>query len=105
MNMKPENTISMEQLRKLLHISNAKRVGCCKAVLFRAVCTLYSQDFICRQIYNGKLTAVKLSDTYCIPKSILIIFFASDDGFMIHHKSEWHKAVIRKFLEEQSRDK
>lgn len=49
--------------------------------------------------------AVKLSGAYCIPKSILIDFFASDDGFMIQQKSKCHKAVIRKFLEEQSQDK
>ncbi len=67
--------------------------------------TKYSDTYIYKLIRRGKILGVMISGTYYLPKASLIEFFASDDGFMIRHKSKWHKAVIQRFIEKQTESK
>lgn len=65
--------------------------------------TGYSGTTVCRWIQTGQLYAAQLQRWLCIPKSQLIEFLASEPAFMIRSKSEWHKDVIRRFMESISK--
>lgn len=61
--------------------------------------TGYSGTTVCRWIQTGQLYAAQLQRWLCIPKSQLIEFLASEPAFLIRSKSEWHRDVIKSFIE------
>jgi hypothetical protein len=44
--------------------------------------------------------AVMMNEEYVLSKSGVIEFFASDKGFAMQPKSEWHEKVIKCFVKE-----
>ena len=61
--------------------------------------TGYSRTTILRHVRNGNIFAVMMNDEYVLSKVGVIEFFASDKGFAMQPKSEWHEKAIRWFVE------
>ena len=59
--------------------------------------TGYSRTTILRRVQNGDMFAVMMNDEYVLSKAGVIEFFASDKGFAMQPKSEWHEKAIAWF--------
>ena len=64
----------------------------------KASLTGYSRTTILRRVQNGDIFAVMMNDEYVISKTGVIEFFASDKGFAMQPKSEWHEKAIKWFV-------
>ena len=62
--------------------------------------TGYSRTTILRRVQNGDMFAVMMNDEYVLSKAGVIEFFASDKGFAMQPKSEWHEKAIKWFVKE-----
>ena len=60
----------------------------------------YSRTTILRRVQNGDMFAVMMNDEYVLSKAGVIEFFASNNGFAIQPKSEWHERAIKWFVKE-----
>ena len=59
----------------------------------------YSERTIRWHIAKGRLFATLQERKYLVSKYSLIKFLASDKGFAMQPKSEWHEKVIKWFVE------
>ena len=59
----------------------------------------YSESTIRWRIAKGGLFATLQDRKYLVSKYSLIKFLASDKGFAMQPKSEWHEKAIRWFIE------
>ncbi len=60
----------------------------------------YSERTIRWHIAKGRLFAILQERKYLVSKYSLIKFLASDKGFAMQPKSEWHEKAIRWFIKE-----
>lgn len=60
--------------------------------------TGYCETTAVRRIDAGQLFAAALFDGFCIPKSSLVSFLASDYAFRIRQKSEVHSVIVENWL-------
>ena len=59
----------------------------------------YSERTIRWHIAKGRLFATLQERKYLVSKYSLIKFLASDKGFAMQPKSEWHEKAIKRFIE------
>ena len=64
-----------------------------------AVATGYSRTLILKAIWCGNLYAEKIFANYFIPKEKLIRFLAGKNGLAIKYKSDFHKKMLKIFIE------
>ena len=60
----------------------------------------YSEKTIRWHIKKGRIFTILQDRKYLVSKYSLIKFLASDKGFAMQPKSEWHKKAIRWFIKE-----
>ena len=73
------------------------------ALTINAACSMtgYCAKTMVRWINTGLLFAAVLFNGYCIPKSALVSFLASDYAFRVRQKSEIHTELIERWMERE----
>jgi len=64
----------------------------------------YSERTIRWHIAKGRLFVTLKENKYLVSKYSLIKFLASDKGFAMQPKSEWHEKAVRWFIKEISKE-